>query len=145
MKSALCGIRHPHPHRNHLLAAVDARQVAFGAHVVKEDDVAGAEGAFRAVAVGDGERAGQHEEPLSVRRRVPWSGPVASEAHHYESGCWEELGRFKRRGRRREAARTEWKRAGFKVRTTSIVDVEAEVGVGDEHGQRWRWSRGKER
>ena len=119
--------------------------MAFGAHVVKEDDVACAEGAFGAVAVGDGERAGQHEEPLSVRRRVPWSGPVASEAHHYESGCWEELGRFKRRGRRREAARAEWKRAGFKVRTTSVVDVEAEVGVGDEHGQSWRWSRWKER
>ena len=42
-----CSIRHPHPHRNHLLAAVDARQVAFGAHVVKEDDVAGAEAEVR--------------------------------------------------------------------------------------------------
>ena len=41
-----CSIRHAHPHRNHWLPAVDARQVAFGTHVVKEDDVAGAEGAM---------------------------------------------------------------------------------------------------
>ena len=40
---SLLGNGHPHTHRNHLLAAVDARQVAFGAHVVKEDDVAGVE------------------------------------------------------------------------------------------------------
>jgi hypothetical protein len=31
------------------------------------------------------------------------------------------------------------------VRTTGVVDVEADVGVGDEHGQSWRWSRWKER
>ena len=73
MKSALCGSRHTHAHSYYLGAAVDARQVAFGAHVVKEDDVAGAEGALGAVAGGDGEGAGEHEEPLSVRRRVPWS------------------------------------------------------------------------
>lgn len=74
--------RHPHAHRNHLLAAVDARQVAFGAHVVKEDDVACAEGAFRAVAVGDGERAGQHSNDFnrlaqrSTQERTPLAESV---------------------------------------------------------------------
>lgn len=67
------GRSNPHAHRNHLLAAVNARHVAFGAHVVKEDDVACAQGALGAVAGGDGEGAAEHEEPLSVRRRVPWS------------------------------------------------------------------------
>ena len=41
-----CCSRHPHPHSHHLRAPVDARQVAFGAHVVKEDDVACPEGAM---------------------------------------------------------------------------------------------------
>lgn len=40
---SLLGNGHPHPHRNDLLAAVDACPVAFGAHAVKDDDVAGAE------------------------------------------------------------------------------------------------------
>ena len=134
MKGALLGSRHPHAHGHHLLTPVDARQVAFGAHVVKEDDVACAQGALGAVAGGDGERAGEHEEPLSVRRRVPWSGPVGGEAHHHESGCWDEVGCFKRRGRRREAARAEWQCALFEVRKTGGVDEETEVPVGDEHG-----------
>ncbi len=46
MKGALRGSRHAHAHSHHLRAAVDARQVAFGPHVVKEDDVACAEGAM---------------------------------------------------------------------------------------------------